>query len=366
MLIDQDILETHLNNIRHLQSESGLFLASRSDVSTGYNKAWIRDNFYTCLAFEEIEDFETVKKTWKALLRIFIKHKDKIDWAVKNKPIATYQYIHARYHPETFEEFWEEWGNKQNDAVGAVLFKVGDLEERGIKIIETPEEKLIIQILVDYLESIEYWHDPDNGIWEEYEEVHASSVGACLSGLRKISKIEGIKVPDYIIKKGEEALKTLLPRESKTKFTDLALLSLIYPFEVVDEREGRKIVRHLEYHLKRDRGVIRYKNDRYYNKNSDGYSEEAEWCFGFPWLSIIYQNWAKTAIAPLAPLTLSEEPEKNLTDLEKANKYLEKSKSIIHNDQIPELYYSDSDQPNDNIPLGWAESLFVVALLKQK
>lgn len=343
MEIDNNIIETHLNNIRALQSPSGLFMASRSDVSTGYNKAWLRDNFYTCLAFEEIEEWETVIKTWKAILQIFIKHKDKIDWASKNKPVSTFQYIHARYHPETFEEFWEEWGNKQNDAVGAVLFKLGDLEEKGIKIVETPEEKFVTQILVDYLESIEYWHDPDNGVWEEYEEVHASSVGACVAGLKKIRRLAGIKVPDYVIEKGEEALTQLLPRESKSKFTDLAQLSLIYPFDVVTKREAQEILRHLEYHLERNMGVIRYKNDRYYNKNMDGVSEEAEWCFGFPWLSIIYQK---------------------IGNLEKAHEYLEKSMGTIYKDQIPELYYSDSNKPNDNTPLAWAESLFVTALFR--
>jgi GH15 family glucan-1,4-alpha-glucosidase len=213
--ISDDVLEKHLNNIRALQVPSGLFLASRSDVSTGYNKAWLRDNFYTCLAFEEIEDWGTVKKVWKALLSIFIKHKEKIDWATKNKPYNTFQYIHARYNPETFEEFWEEWGNKQNDAVGAILFKIGDLENRGVKIIESPEEKEILQILVNYLNSIEYWHDPDNGVWEEYEEVHASSVGACVAGLKSIVKTGFVKIPPYLIENGEESLKKILPRESK-------------------------------------------------------------------------------------------------------------------------------------------------------
>lgn len=342
MKINEDILEKHLDNIRRLQTGSGLFLASRSDVSTGYNKAWLRDNFYTCLAFEEIEDWETVRKVWKALLAVFIKHKDKINWAVENRPYNTFQYIHARYHPETFEEFWEEWGNKQNDAVGAILFKIGDLEKKGIKILETDEEKGIIQTLVNYLGSIEYWHDPDNGVWEEYEEVHASSVGACLAGLKIISQNHLAEVPQNLIEKGEEALQKMLPRESKSKFTDLALLSLIYPFGVVGENMAREIIRHLEYHLEKDRGVIRYKNDRYYNKNEDGVAEEAEWCFGFPWLSIIYGQFG---------------------DEDKAQEYLEKSFKTIHRDQIPELYYSDSDLPNDNTPLGWAESLFVVALL---
>ncbi|MEK7642643.1 MAG: glycoside hydrolase family 15 protein [Patescibacteria group bacterium] len=343
MQIENDIIEKHLENIRALQSPSGLFMASRSDVSTGYNKAWLRDNFYTCIAFEEVGDWETVKKTWKAVLQIFIKHKDKIDWARKNKPYATYQYIHARYNPENFEEFWEEWGNKQNDAVGAILFKLGDLEEKGIKIVETSDERLVVQILVDYLESIEYWQDPDNGVWEEYEELHMSSVGACVAGLKKIKFVETIKVSDYLIEKGESALRNLLPRESKSKFADLALLSLIYPFNVVDERMAREIVRKVEYHLERNRGIIRYKNDRYYNKNEDGYSEEAEWCFGFPWLGIIYNGWG---------------------NIEKSHEYLQKAMATIYNDQIPELYYSDSPKCNENVPLAWAESLFVVALLR--
>ena len=353
MQINEDILEKHLDNIRALQVSSGLFLASRSDVSTGYNKAWLRDNFYTCLAFEEIEDWETVKKVWKALLQIFVKHKNKISWAVKNKPYNTYQYIHARYNPETFEEFWEEWGNKQNDAVGAILFKIGDLEQRGIKIIETEEEKEILQILVDYLKSIEYWHDPDNGVWEEYEEVHASSVGACVAGLKSISKTGFVQMPMHLVEKGEESLKKLLPRESKSKFTDLALLSLIYPFNIVSEKMAREIVRHLEYHLERDRGVIRYKNDRYYNKNEDKTSEEAEWCFGFPWLAIIYGQFRN----------LSHSAEASRDEI-LSKEYLEKSLKTIYKDQIPELYYSDSDKPNDNIPLSWAEAMFVVALLK--
>lgn len=356
MQLQNDILERHLENIRKLRSASGLFMASRSNVSTGYNKAWLRDNFYTCLAFEAVEDWETVRTTWKALLQVFIKHRDKIEWATRNKPFQSWQYIHARYNPETFEEFWTEWGNKQNDAVGAIIFKIAELEERGVKILESNEERDITQKLIDYLGNIEYWHDPDNGVWEEYEEVHASSVGACLAGLKRISKIGGFRVPHDLIQKGEEALQRLLPRESKSKFTDLALLSLIYPFKVVGESMAREIVQHLEYHLKRDRGILRYKNDRYYNKNEDGFSEEAEWCFGFPWLSIIYSEWASDG-EKFGDIT-------DDSDRIKAQKYLEKTHSVIYKGEIPELYYSDSPMPNDNTPLAWAESLFVVALVK--
>ncbi len=340
----KSLSDKRLDIIRRLQTPSGLFLASAEDVSTGYNKAWLRDNFYTSLAFEETNDYETVRKVWKAVLAIFLKHENKIHWASENKPHATWQYIHARYHPETFEEYWEEWGNKQNDAVGCILFKLGELEEKGLGVVETDDEKRVVQRLVDYLNSIEYWSDPDNGVWEEYEEVHASSVGAALAGIEKIRAIQDIHVPQEMIDRGGQTLNDLLPRESVTKFTDLALLSLIYPYNIVSPEMAGEILKNLEYHLERNRGIVRYRNDRYYNKNKDEYSEEAEWTMGFPWLSIIYSTRG---------------------DREKAEHYFKKAQTIFdHNGLIPELYYSNSDRPNGNVPLGWAESLFVVALLR--
>ena len=340
----EQIVNTHLLNIKALQTSKGLFMASAHDVSTGYDKAWLRDNFYTTLAFEQVEDWETVHCVWKSIFNIFLKHKDKISWAANNRPHESWQYIHARYNPETFDEYWEEWGNKQNDAIGAVLFKLGDLEERGIKIIETEEEWDVVQKLINYLNIIEYWHDPDNGMWEEYEEMHASSIGACVAGLKKISQLQNITLPEGIIEKGEHALQELLPRESETKFVDLALLSLIYPYNVVDKEMALDIVENVEYHLERRRGIIRYKNDKYYNKNKDGYSEEAEWTMGFPWLSIIYSEFG---------------------DLRRAEDYLGKSGLILTPEQkIPELYYSNTSKPNENIPLSWAESLYIVAFLR--
>lgn len=337
-----ELIKKHLEILKSLQYDTGLFAASSKNVSTGYDKSWLRDNFYETIAFEVIGDWATVEKTYRAILDIFLKHEDKIDWAIKNKSTHSYQYIHARFHPETFNEFWESWGNKQNDAVGCILFRLGELEiNQKRSIIKTHDHERIVNKLVRYLESLEYWHDIDSGMWEEGEELHASSVGACVAGLRAISKIPSIEVPITLIRKGQIALERMLPRESENKFVDLALLSLIWPYGVVNRDQSRTILENVEYHLMRERGLIRYKGDQYYNKNKDTVSEEAEWTFGFAWLAIIYEKLGK---------------------IERAQEILKQLIAIDTLFGMPELYFSNSSQFNENTPLGWSESLFIVAL----
>lgn len=287
---------------------------------------------------------DVVKSAAKALLTVFVKNKDKINWAIEHKPHAAWQYIHARFHPETFEEYWEEWGNSQNDAVGEVLNLLCELELRGESVIETDDEREMLQKIIDYLVRLEYWQDADNGIWEEGMEVHASSVGAVVAALKKAQKVSWLSVPEHALVEGERALRALLPRESETKFCDLALLTLIYPFAVTTESETAEILRNVEYHLVKDKGVLRYKTDRYFNRNRDGWSEEAEWCFGLSWLAIIYAE---------------------LGEREKAYYYLRRAQAAVTPDGfVPELYYSHTEQWNDHTPLGWSESMYIVALKK--
>ncbi|HSX31529.1 MAG TPA: glycoside hydrolase family 15 protein [Candidatus Saccharimonadales bacterium] len=335
-------IQRHLSNLRKLITPRGLFLASDKAVTTGYDKAWIRDNVYEALAFEYAEQWDVVSKDYHTLLDIFDTHIEKINWAVTNKPFESWQYIHARFNPETLEEFWEEWGNKQHDAIGAVLFKLADFEAKGHSMLRNDKDRKTVQTLIYYICNVEYWHDADNGMWEEAEEVHASSIGAVLAGLKKWQEVGGMDVDRDAIERGEKALAKLLPRESETKFTDLALLSLVYPYNIVNHHMAQQIVDNLTYHLERDKGVLRYKNDAYYNANPDGYSEEAEWCFGLSWLAIIYKRLGNDA---------------------KAEEYLTKATDTVTKaGQVPELYFSNSNKANENTPLGWSESMYVTAL----
>lgn len=325
-------MNKNLQILTKLREKNGLFLASRHGVKTGYDKAWIRDNIYCALGLEVLDPRKALQ-TYHALLDILLKHEWKIDHAIKNKPKFAFEYIHARYNPLTLEEYYEDWGNKQNDAIGALLFKIGDLLDKGFDMLRDENDKRIIQKLVFYLKSIEYWHDKDNGMWEENEEVHASSVGACVAGLKKISKY--VYVPEELIYKGEVVLGSLLPKESATKKVDLSLLSLIYPYNIVTDKQKEKIITNVEKCLVRDKGVIRYIGDKYYNDGS-----EASWTLGFVWLAIIYRQ---------------------LGNYRKYNYYMKKTFEVMNSDgELPELYLS-SGMPNENTPLSWAQSLMIVA-----
>ena len=176
-------------------------------------------------------------------------------------------------------------------------------------------------------------------MWEENEEVHASSIGACVAGLIKISNF--VNVPRPLVKKGIVSLNALLPGESETKETDLALLSLIYPYNITNKHQQEKILKNIESKLLRQRGVIRYNGDKYYNENG-----EAEWTMGLPWLAIIY---------------------KHLGNNVKYNYFLKRTMEAINEKkELPELYFANSNIHNPNSPLGWSQSLFLVAILNDK
>jgi phosphorylase kinase alpha/beta subunit len=51
-----------------------------------------------------------------------------------------------------------------------------------------------------------------------------------------------------------------------------------------------------------------------------------------------------------------------LGDIDKAKYYLDKLENVMDKDgNLPELYYSKTDIPNENNPLGWSQSLYIVA-----
>jgi phosphorylase kinase alpha/beta subunit len=140
----------------------------------------------------------------------------------------------------------------------------------------------------------------------------------------------------------------MLPFESDTRPVDLAQLSLIYPYNILPRFIAETILERVEKKLLRERGVIRYQTDSYYSLIDDSganpavhLGKEAEWSFGLPWLSLCHLS---------------------LGDTEKAKYYLERTESIILPDgSLPELYFAGKDEWNGNTPLGWANSMHILA-----
>lgn len=117
----------------------------------------------------------------------------------------------------------------------------------------------------------------------------------------------------------------------------MAQLSLIYPYHVISQEMGRTIMSNVEKTLERDRGVLRYPDDRYYMEN--GLSPS--WSMGLPWMGIC----------------------RYLTgDTDRYIEYLKRTLDDLNGQmELPELFMEDL-RPNENCPLGWSQALMVVAL----
>lgn len=339
------MLEASYRVLDHLRMHHGLYRASSSDP---YRYIWIRDCVYMSLPFLRKSN-AVYEKTYYRILDLLKEYEWKLDILCKQKPKYEWEYLHARYSPDEVREIHDQaWGHVQHDMIGALLWGIGKGLDQGKKILRDNKDAAILQKLVRYLESVEFWHDPDNGMWEEGREVHASSVGACIAGLFAIRNYAD--VPNYMLEKGLSTLFQLFPRESADKNVDLAQLSLVYPYRLFTGLLGEIIVSRVEKHLLRKRGVIRYEGDSYYSilEQVHGRKEdrefyrgtEGEWTFGMPWLALCHLEFGNAS---------------------KAEQYIKKTEELmIEPGILPELYYSGQNIPNPNTPLGWSSAMYIL------
>lgn len=338
-----EMLQKSYNILDSLRTHNGLYRAS---PSVTYNFCWVRDTFYEVLPYLD-KDCGRYEQTYWSLLDILRKYEWKIDYHNVHKPQDKMHFLHARYSIDTNEEVDQEWGNSQGDAYGALLFGIGMGVKAGKRIIRDDKDKEIVQKLVGYFECIEYWDLADNGVWEEEEEIHMSSVGAIVAGLKVVQDF--VFVPQWLIDKGLETINRMFPLESGKRHTDLIQLSLIYPFNVLTEEQSQIVIQRVKDNLLRKRGVIRYKGDSYYStKEHDGrhlpyehfFNSEPAWSMG-----ILYLGLAKL----------------QLGEISESKRALEWTENIMLEDgSIPELRYAKSDKHNENTALGWSQALYCI------
>ncbi|PCK09027.1 MAG: phosphorylase kinase [Alteromonadaceae bacterium] len=384
---------------------SGLLPASTAVNQHGdYTDAWVRDNVYSVMcvwslgmAYRRLG--ESVKsdqleqatiKLMRGLLQAMMRQADKVE--TFKHTLNPGDALHAKYDTATgapvVGDF--EWGHLQVDATSLFLLMLAQMSASGLRLIHTYSEVDFIQNLIYYISTA--YRTPDFGIWERGNkinngktEINASSVGMAkaalqvLDGLNLFGK-DGPEravvhtVPDAI-SHARHTLASLLPRESLSKEVDSAILSIIgFPaFAVGDQKLATKTRDEILTKLGGEYGCKRFLWDGHQTAIEDGsrlyyeHSElsnfenvESEWplFFTFLYIDALFNENDATA------KHYREKIENLMVDVDGVK-------------LIPELYYlpeeniaaekgnpkSQTRVPNENVPLVWAQSLYITGLL---
>lgn len=382
---------------------SGLLPASVAVTAHGnYRDAWVRDNVYSVLAVwglglayrrldgDEGRGYELQQRTVKlmrGLLRAMMAQAHKVETFKKTR--NPNDALHAKYDTETGAVVVDDtaWGHLQIDATSLYLLMLAQMTASGLDIIWTQDEVAFIQNLTYYIERA--YRTPDYGIWERGAksnsgrvELNASSIGMAKAALEALSGFDLfgarggqasiIHVSPDNIAQADITLTSILPRESTTKETDAALLSIIgYPAYAVGSRalaaKTRKtILLKLEgrYGLKRflldgHQTVLEDERRLHYEEQELKQFEniESEWPLFFAYLY-------------LDALLRNDEPTANAYYQKLQGTLVERDGQLL----LPELYYVPSEAieaeraqpqsqtrlPNANVPLVWAQSLYLL------
>ncbi|KJH46430.1 phosphorylase kinase alpha/beta [Dictyocaulus viviparus] len=229
--------------------------------------AWVRDNVYVihalwalyraymkCAEFDEdLNKANELGLTWRSLLECMMRQAEKVEMFKKYQ--RSVDALHAKYSVSTKGTVCgdTEWGHLQIDATSLFLLTLAQITASGLQVVRNFDEVAFIQNLVYYIET--GYRTPDFGIWERGDktnqgirELNASSIGmvkAALQAMNDVGDLFGdgsrrsaIHVLPDEIEQCSAVLSSMLPRESFSKETDAALLTIIsYPGFSVEDAE---------------------------------------------------------------------------------------------------------------------------------
>ena len=383
---------------------TGLLPASTAVNAHGdYTDAWVRDNVYSilsvwglALAYRKFDPehyrtyllTQSVVKLMRGLLTAMMRQSDRIEIFKKtHNPIDA---LHAKYGTHTGLAVVgdDEWGHLQLDASSLFLLMIAQMTASGLRIIYTMDEVDFIQNMVHYISHT--YCTPDYGIWERGNkinhgntEINGSSVGMAKAALEALDGFNlfadlpyheaVIHVIPSDIARSRFTLQGLLPRESNSKETDAALLSIIgYPAYAVEDttlvkRTREKIIKKLagNYGCKRflldgHQSSIEDASRLHYEPSELREFEhiESEWPLFFTYLLLDalirdekeeIEHWKQK----LQLLFVEQDGKQLLPEL-----YIVPKESIEAEKKDPG---SQIRVANENIPLVWAQSLYMLS-----
>ncbi|HTT13330.1 MAG TPA: glycoside hydrolase family 15 protein [Burkholderiaceae bacterium] len=383
---------------------TGLLPASTATTVHGdYTHAWVRDNVYSilapwalALACRKVDPAraqaldERVTHLMRGLLAAMMRQSAKVERFKRTQdPLDA---LHAKYDTRTGEPVVgdTEWGHLQLDATAIFLLFLAQMTAAGLRIVHTPGEVCFVQNLVYYL--AEVYRTPDYGIWERgnkrnegVAEINASSLGMAKAALEAISGVRflpaeapAIHVVADDIARARNTLANLLPRESLSKEIDAALLAVIgFPAFAVEDaalvaRTRAEIVGKLQgrYGCKRflrdgHQTVVEDTARMHYEPGELARFEniESEWPLFFTYLLI------DAALSGDAEPCADYRARLDRLMQERDGQRLLPELYFVPADRVEaerEQPHSQARQPNDNVPLVWAQSLYLVGVLLQE
>ncbi len=406
---NDSLLDEYFNSIEKIilsrqDPITGLLPASTAITAHGdYTDAWVRDNVYSILCvwglslsykkydpdhFRTYYLGQSVVKLMRGLLLSMMKQSDKVE-RFKHTLNPT-DALHAKYGTKTGLPVVgdDEWGHLQLDATSIFILMLTQMIASGLRIVYSIDEVNFVQNLVHYISRT--YCTPDFGIWERGHkintgnaEINCSSVGMAKAALEAIdgfnlfgnvsSKESIIHVIPSDVARSRFTLYNLLPRESSSKETDAALLSIIgFPAYAIEDKQivkktKDKILKKLlgNYGCKRflldghqsfleDHTRLHYEVDEL----REFENIESEWPLFFTYLlldSLMQgdKEEAKYWRDKLEILFVEVDGVKLLPEL-----YIVPKDLIDAEKQNPG---SQKRVPNENIPLVWAQSLFLLS-----
>lgn len=385
---------------------TGLLPASTAVTAHGdYTDAWVRDNVYSILSVwglglayrrsgnDKANAYlleQSVVKLMRGLLTAMMKQADKVErFKQTQHPIDA---LHAKYDTHSGDAVVgdADWGHLQIDATSLYLLMLAQMTASGLRIIFTLDEVNFIQNLVHYIGRA--YRTPDYGIWERgnklnhgVAELNMSSVGMAkaaleaMDGCNLFGKEGGqpsvVHVIADEIARARSTLDHMLPRESGSKEVDAALLSVIgYPAYAVEDTYLVDATRTAIIDKLSGRyGCIRFLRDGHQTVLEDTsrlhYEPtelkqfehiESEWPLFFTYLMLDGlcrgdQAQAEEYATKLASLCVEVKGQALLPEL-----YFVAAEQIDAEKAAP---HSQPRQPNENIPLVWAQSLYLLGQL---
>jgi hypothetical protein len=389
------------------------FAKEKDKTQSGYSNVWVRDNVHIAYAHYVVGKPDVARNNLSALMNYFTKYPDrfsniitgKVEFRNSTDPISgkiingVMNRPHIRFNGETLEENPEVWAHDQNDALGYFLWMFCKLVNEGV-LTASSSDLDTLDLFPQYFDKITFWKDEDSGHWEEDRKISASSIGTVVASLTEMEKLlvnnqasrpnaqEMLKVVKRLIAHGRAALSSILPSEciqpeAKLKPYDAALLFLIYPLQVLqDKTTADAILTNTREQLQGEYGIRRYVGDSYWapdykTKLAEGQrttdfsnnievrnrlltdpSQGAQWSLFDPIISCIYATRFRSSVRN--------------GDLARQSEYLNRSLGQLTSEmdpdflpyRCPELYYMENGHyvPNDHVPLQWTQANLMMAL----